>query len=141
MSTHYEVLQVSETASTDLIKQRFQQLILINHPDKQTKATDTDRAHKILKAWEVLRSPTSRRAYDIELESERNKKDLAIGAEVDLDEMEYNEEDRSFSLVCRCSGDYVITEDELETNIDVVGCNNCSLRIRVLYDVVEEEDD
>lgn len=29
MSTHYEVLQVSETASTDLIKQRFQQLILI----------------------------------------------------------------------------------------------------------------
>jgi curved DNA-binding protein CbpA len=28
MSTHYEVLQVSETASSDLIKQRFQQLIL-----------------------------------------------------------------------------------------------------------------
>lgn len=75
-----------------------------------------------------------------QIAGQRNKKDLAIGAEVDLDEMEYNEEDRSFSLVCRCSGDYVITEDELETNIDVVGCNNCSLRIRVLYDVVEEED-
>lgn len=28
MSTHYEVLQVSETASLDIIKQRFQQLIL-----------------------------------------------------------------------------------------------------------------
>lgn len=28
MSTHYEVLQVSESASLDIIKQRFQQLIL-----------------------------------------------------------------------------------------------------------------
>lgn len=28
MSTHYEVLQVSESASADIIKQRFQQLIL-----------------------------------------------------------------------------------------------------------------
>lgn len=63
---------------------------------------------------------------------------MAIGAEVDLDEMEYNEETTSFSLVCRCSGDYVITEDELEVGIDIVGCNNCSLRIRVLYDVIEE---
>lgn len=29
MSTYYEILEVSETASTDLIKQRFQQLILL----------------------------------------------------------------------------------------------------------------
>ncbi|KAI8640902.1 hypothetical protein BD408DRAFT_418998 [Parasitella parasitica] len=28
MSTYYETLQVSETASSDIIKQRFQQLIL-----------------------------------------------------------------------------------------------------------------
>jgi hypothetical protein len=28
MSTHYEILQVSETASLDIIKQQFQQLIL-----------------------------------------------------------------------------------------------------------------
>lgn len=72
---------------------------------------------------------------------QRNKKDVAIGAEVDLDDMEYNEDEASFSLVCRCSGDYVITEDELEAGIDVVGCNNCSLRIRVLYDVVEDEEE
>lgn len=52
--------------------------------------------------------------------------------------MEYNEEQQSFSLVCRCSGDYVITEDELELGIEIVSCNNCSLCIRILYDVVEE---
>ncbi|KAI9473580.1 MAG: DNAJ heat shock N-terminal domain-containing protein [Benjaminiella poitrasii] len=123
MATHYEILQVGETASLDLIKQRFQQLILEHHPDK------------------LLRNPTSRKNYDIELQSQRNKKDLAIGAEVDLDDMEYMEDDGSYSLVCRCSGDYIITEDELNEGIDVVGCNNCSLKIRVLYDVVESDAD
>ncbi|KAI8640903.1 hypothetical protein BD408DRAFT_418999 [Parasitella parasitica] len=54
--------------------------------------------------------------------------------------MEYSIAEGSYSLVCRCSGDYVITEDELETGIDVVGCNNCSLRIRVLYDVVDDDE-
>lgn len=54
--------------------------------------------------------------------------------------MEYDEEEKSFAQICRCSGEYIITEDELETGIDVVGCNNCSLRIRVLYDVIEEDE-
>ena len=53
--------------------------------------------------------------------------------------MEYSEETLTFSLVCRCSGIYAITENDLEQGIDVVCCDNCSLRIRVLYDVVEEE--
>ncbi|KAI7900648.1 uncharacterized protein BX663DRAFT_517114 [Cokeromyces recurvatus] len=140
MSTHYEILQVSETASLDLIKQRFQQLILEHHPDK-SKSNDDTRAHRILKAWEVLRNPTSRKNYDIELQSQRNKKDLAIGAEVDLDDMEYNEDEGSYSYVCRCSGDYIITEEELNEGIEVIGCNNCSLKIRVLYDVVESDEE
>lgn len=86
-----------------------------------------------------MRNATSRKSYDIELATQRNKQDMAIGAEIDLDDMEYNEETCSFALVCRCSGDYVITEEELELGIDIVACNNCSLRIRVLYDVIEED--
>ncbi|CEP15332.1 hypothetical protein [Parasitella parasitica] len=121
MSTYYEILQVSETASPDIIKQRFQQLILKHHPDKSTNNDKNSLTHNILKAWEILRNPTSRKEYDIELQRQRNKKDVAIGAEVDLDDMEYNAAEGSYSLVCRCSGDYVITEDELETGIDVVG--------------------
>ncbi|KAI8375823.1 DNAJ heat shock N-terminal domain-containing protein [Blakeslea trispora] len=140
MSTYYEILQVSETASFALIKQSFQRLILQHHPDKRSENEDDSKAQKILKAWDVLRDPVGRKEYDIELETQRNKEDMAISAEVDLDDMEYIEEEKTFSLVCRCSGDYLVTEDELEEGIDVVGCNNCSLRIRVLYDVVDEED-
>ncbi|KAI8979275.1 hypothetical protein BDF20DRAFT_492922 [Mycotypha africana] len=72
---------------------------------------------------------------------QRNKKVLAISADVDLDDMAYDEEDGSYSFLCRCSGYYFITEEMLEKGVDIVGCNNCSLRIRVLYDVVEDEED
>lgn len=139
MPTYYEVLGVSETASTELIKQKFHQLILEHHPDKSSGNDNNGTAQQVLKAWDVLRSISSRKQYDIELESQRNKQDLAIGAEVDLDDMEYNEEEKSFFLECRCSGTYEITENDLENDIDIVGCNNCSLKIRVLYEVLEDE--
>ncbi|KAG0739856.1 hypothetical protein G6F57_005208 [Rhizopus arrhizus] len=138
MPTYYEVLGVSETASTDFIKQRFHQLILEQHHPDKSSGNDTT-AQQVLKAWDTLRNPENRKKYDIELESQRNKQDLAIGAEVDLDDMEYSEKDKSFSLECRCSGNYIITENDLENDIDIVGCNNCSLKIRVLYEVLEEE--
>ncbi|KAI9280499.1 hypothetical protein BY458DRAFT_553368 [Sporodiniella umbellata] len=140
MLTYYEVLGVSETASTDLIKQKFHQLILEQyHPDKSTDIGNGGKAQQVLKAWEILRNIESRKKYDVELASQRNKQDLAIGAEVDLDDMDYSEENKSFLLECRCSGVYEITESDMEDGIDIVGCNNCSLKIRVLYEVLEDE--
>jgi diphthamide biosynthesis protein 4 len=55
--------------------------------------------------------------------------------------MEYDDEKMCYLWECRCSGDYIIAEEELEAGIEVVGCNNCSLKIRVLYDVVEDDDE
>ncbi|KAG2221423.1 hypothetical protein INT45_005228 [Circinella minor] len=140
METHYEVLNVSETATTEHIKSRFQQLILRHHPDRQgTIQQDNDQAQRILQAWEILRNPTTRKAYDEELAARHQHRAAVINSEIDLDDMEYNEKALTFSLICRCSGIYAITENDLEQGIDVVCCDNCSLRIRVLYDVVEEE--
>ncbi|CAO3682631.1 unnamed protein product [Rhizopus stolonifer] len=116
MPTYYEVLGVSETASTELIKQKFHQLILEHHPDKFQEMTIT-----------------------VQLNKSKKQTRPCHGAEVDLDDMEYNEEEKSFSLECRCSGTYEITENDLENDIDIVGCNNCSLKIRVLYEVLEDE--
>lgn len=61
-----------------------------------------------------------------------------INAEIDLDDMEY--ESNAYYLECRCSGKYTITEDDLEQGIEIVCCDNCSLRIRVLYDIVDEDE-
>ncbi|KAI9303559.1 DNAJ heat shock N-terminal domain-containing protein [Cunninghamella echinulata] len=144
METHYQVLNVSCDASFSEIKQRFQQLIIEHHPDKQNlllKDKDEDRAQHILQAWNVLRNEEKRRAYDIELQIKTQKETITINDEIDLDDMEYNEESASYSLKCRCSGIYCITEEELEDGIDVIGCDNCSLKIRVIYDVVDDDDD
>lgn len=72
---------------------------------------------------------------------EAHKAKITINADVDLDDMEYEEDEGVYSMACRCSGTYVITEDDLELGSDVICCDNCSLRIRVLYDVIENDGD
>ncbi|KAI8149594.1 hypothetical protein BJV82DRAFT_588555 [Fennellomyces sp. T-0311] len=138
METHYEVLNVSENATFEQIKFRFQQLILKHHPDKRGTLDNDDQAQQILRAWEILRNPSSRKEYDAELAARQGRQGAVINSEIDLDDMEYDESTHTYVVTCRCSGTYAITEDDLEQGIDVVCCDNCSLRIRVLYDVVED---
>ena len=53
--------------------------------------------------------------------------------------MEYLAEEKMFVRECRCSGRYEITEDQLEVGYDTVCCSSCSLYVRVLYEIVDEE--
>lgn len=62
-----------------------------------------------------------------------------LSATVDLDTMEYSMEIGAYNTVCRCGGSYTITEGEMEEGVDTVCCSRCSLAIRVLYQVAEEE--
>lgn len=48
------------------------------------------------------------------------------------------EEPERFTLACRCGQEYVVTVDELEAGIDVVGCPGCGEYVGVDYEVVEE---
>jgi diphthamide biosynthesis protein 4 len=68
------------------------------------------------------------------------KQGAVINGQVDLDEMDYDEETGTFSLPCRCSGSYTIREQDMETGVDIANCDNCSLIIHVLYDVVDDDD-
>ncbi|EMD34782.1 hypothetical protein CERSUDRAFT_116966 [Gelatoporia subvermispora B] len=67
-SFYYTVLNLPPTASDQEIRDRYRQLSVVFHPDKQhndeTKATATKRFLEIQKAYEVLSDPVSRRAYD-----------------------------------------------------------------------------
>jgi hypothetical protein len=42
-----------------------------------------------------------------------------------------------YTLPCRCSSRFVITLDDLEEGVDVVGCEGCGEWVRVGYEVVE----
>ena len=61
---------------------------------------------------------------------------MPVHAEIDLDEMEYNEQLKTFHYDCRCGGlGFTVTEDELEEGVDRVYCGTCSLMIKLLYEV------
>ncbi|KAI7861678.1 DNAJ heat shock N-terminal domain-containing protein [Spinellus fusiger] len=138
MTSHYQVLGLSSDATTEQIKLRYKHLILRHHPDKHTGETplDEEYVHHLLQAWNTLRDPQKRKDYDAHLKASPLRP-LVINADVDLDEMVYDEASLTFSLECRCSGVYSITENDLDQGIDVVGCDLCSLQIRVLYDIEE----
>jgi diphthamide biosynthesis protein 4 len=72
--------------------------------------------------------------------AEQLKQGAVINGDVDLDEMDYDEITGTFSLPCRCSGSYSIREQDMENGMDIASCDNCSLIIRVLYDVVEDDE-
>ncbi|KAI0360473.1 DnaJ-domain-containing protein [Trametes cingulata] len=64
----YSVLNLPKTASDHEIRERYRQLSIVFHPDKQTderrKEAATERFLEIQKAYEVLSDPVTRRAYD-----------------------------------------------------------------------------
>jgi len=63
------ILNLPTTASDKEIRERYRQLSVVFHPDKQhdesTKETATKRFLEIQKAYQVLSDPISRRAYDL----------------------------------------------------------------------------
>lgn len=62
-------------------------------------------------------------------------------AEVDLDDMEYDESQACFIWPCRCSSRFIVHEDQLEEQLDTFECDTCALKIRVLYEFVGDEED
>jgi curved DNA-binding protein CbpA len=60
---HYAVLGVSKAATAADIKAAYNSLVLIHHPDK---GGDQETFIKVQQAYEVLRDPESREAYDRE---------------------------------------------------------------------------
>lgn len=70
---YYAILGVSSTASADEIKSAYRRLVKEYHPDKtQTyagKNKNGEKVKEIIEAYQVLRSPESRRQFDRERES------------------------------------------------------------------------
>jgi hypothetical protein len=72
-ATHYDILGVAPDASHDDVKRAFTNLALKWHPDRQSEPGPEARERaewrmrEINAAWEVLRNPASRAAYDEQL--------------------------------------------------------------------------
>ncbi|KAI9006028.1 DNAJ heat shock N-terminal domain-containing protein [Gaertneriomyces semiglobifer] len=144
--SHYEVLGVSNDASLEVIKRRYKELALQHHPDKVSEKAESSSTpssvafQRISLAYSTLKDPQTRIKYDEQLRSKQTASG-PVHEQVDLDDMKYDESSATFSYGCRCGGEYLVTEDDLSSGVQMVGCDSCSLTIHVLYEAAISEDE
>ena len=73
MLDYYSILEVSTSATTTEIKKSYRRLARLHHPDLNKDARDTH-IKRLNEAYEVLRDPIKRAAYDTQ---RREKKERA----------------------------------------------------------------
>src|SRR5437764_15310759 len=65
MADFYAVLEVARTASDEEIKKAYRKLAMTNHPDRNNGSKEAEERFKeITEAYDVLRDPQKRAAYD-----------------------------------------------------------------------------
>lgn len=96
MKTLYELLEVSENASKEIIEKAYKVLAKKYHPDLQAEGEKLEAEKKmkqINEAYEVLSDETKRKEYDLKLTEERRqeeaKKQPQTSYSQNLDEQQY----------------------------------------------------
>lgn len=78
MKTLYEILEVSETASKEIIEKAYKTLAKKYHPDLQETA-DKEKAEEMMKkineAYDTLNDEVKRKKYDEELAEKRQREE------------------------------------------------------------------
>ncbi|KAM4054840.1 CSL zinc finger domain-containing protein [Hirsutella rhossiliensis] len=145
-----------------LIKRAYHRALLRNHPDKAKPAppplpprqstAPIYTVDQIGQAFAVLSSPARRAAYDASIRLSLTRPGSApahfhTGVEnVDLDDLLFDDDEQRWSRSCRCGNDrgYSFDEADLMDAADdgllMVGCQDCSLWLRVHFAVVEDAE-
>ncbi|XP_069595078.1 dnaJ homolog subfamily C member 24 isoform X2 [Ranitomeya imitator] len=110
----YSILGAHPSDNQAELKQKYQKLALLHHPDKQHRdisEQDKEGARKFIEiseAWKMLGNEETRRAYDLQRRDEEH-----------------------FSFSCRCGGQYIAAEIDLQQT-SFINCDSCSLVIEIL---------
>ena len=136
MKDLYELFNLEQFSSYDSVKQKYRELVIKYHPDKNHQDSDNEKYHLLTEAWNVLRDKDSKREYDDSLQRHLTEiSSMTFNEEVELDEMGFDEDEESFYHDCRCGGLYLLAKSEISREQSVVvGCDTCSLQILVLHD-------
>ncbi|XP_022439421.1 dnaJ homolog subfamily C member 24 isoform X2 [Monodon monoceros] len=135
----YSILEADPSASVSDLKQKYQKLILMYHPDKQSADVPAGTVEECIQkfievdqAWKILGNEETKKEYDLQRHEDDLRNMGPVDARVYLEEMSWNEDDRSFSLSCRCGGKYSVPKDEAE-EVTLISCDMCSLVIELLH--------
>ncbi len=76
MKNYYEILEVNEKASDEVIEKAYKVLVKRYHPDlnASNKQYAERKIKEINEAYDILTDKFLRNQYDLELEKEKNKK-------------------------------------------------------------------
>ncbi|GAA6081261.1 dnaJ homolog subfamily C member 24 isoform X2 [Tachysurus ichikawai] len=138
----YSILGATPSDDLQELKQRYQRLVLMLHPDKQKPGLSEEEAGLLLQrfidvdqAWKILSNEESRREFDLQLRARELKQSWPVDACVTAEDMNWDVENERYSYSCRCGGDFILEkEDALVGEDAVVCCDTCSLSIEVKRD-------
>uniref|UniRef100_A0A8C9E5D3 DnaJ heat shock protein family (Hsp40) member C24 n=2 Tax=Phocoena sinus TaxID=42100 RepID=A0A8C9E5D3_PHOSS len=135
----YSILEADPSASVSDLKQKYQKLILMYHPDKQSADVPAGTVEECIQkfievdqAWKILGNEETKKEYDLQRHEDDLRNMGPVDARVYIEEMSWNEDDHSFSLSCRCGGKYSVSKDEAE-EVTLISCDMCSLVIELLH--------
>ncbi|UKZ87906.1 uncharacterized protein TrAFT101_003678 [Trichoderma asperellum] len=160
----------SQHDPSTLIKQAYRRALLRHHPDKAASSSTSSSSaslppharssntqlytvDQITQAFTILSSPHQRNTYDAGLRLSRanagdSQARFQTGIEnVDLDDLPFDEEGERWYRSCRCGNDqgYSFQETDLEEveheGVLMVGCQDCSLWLKVHFAVVDDAED
>ncbi|XP_068947464.1 dnaJ homolog subfamily C member 24 [Petaurus breviceps papuanus] len=134
----YSVLGAEPSASMKDLKQKYQKLILMYHPDKQSTDVPAgaveecvQRFIEIDQAWKILGNEETKKAYDLQRREDDLRTVGPVDAQIHLEDMLWNKDDQCFTLSCRCGGKYCVSKDEAE-EANLICCDTCSLIIEIV---------
>lgn len=94
MKTLYEILEVSENASKEIVEKAYKVLAKKYHPDLQEEG-DKQEAEKKMKqineAYEVLSDEEKRKEYDLKLTQERSKEEVQKQSQTEYYQNQYTQ--------------------------------------------------
>ena len=128
----YKILGIDSNANLAIIRQKYHQLSLQFHPDKnQTQNSSGMDFVKINEAFKVLSEPKLKQEYDLQYVAQANRSAVAIHDQVELDELEFD--GSSHVMQCRCGGVFILTKEASDLPLPslCVSCDTCSLCISV----------
>jgi diphthamide biosynthesis protein 4 len=133
MDTLYGILGCHKNATYEELKRKYQELVLMYHPDKQENSSFSTFL-KIDKAWKILRDPEQRKSYDYQLTQLQLSEQPLIYATLSASDLDWHEDNLNYCYLCRCGGMYIIEQSEIGLEDCYVNCNDCSLVIHIKSD-------
>ncbi|NXC71574.1 DJC24 protein, partial [Anhinga anhinga] len=134
----YKILGAKPSDSVAELKQKYQKLALLYHPDKQKADVPAgeveervQRFIEIDQAWKILGNEETKKEYDLQQREDNLTKEWPLHAQICLEDMSWNEDEQCYTFSCRCGGNYTVFKSETK-DVSLVCCDTCSLVIEIL---------